>query len=101
MCLKSDAMNPACVKVFDPAQELAFQADAAGGLWLAGDLSLWFAGAIILPVCFVLILFVYLMACRRGGDHFKAFTCQLIFSGKPCGDCSRSPQIAGLGWEGE
>ena len=78
-------MNPACVKVFDPAQELAFEAGNAGGLWLAG--------VIILPIFFIFLILVYALIFRRsGGDVFQTFTCQLIFSGKPCGDCSRSRQ---------
>jgi len=75
-------MNPACVKLFDPAQEVAFQAGAAGGLWLVG--------AILLPIFFIFLSIVYALAFRCGGDVFKVFTCQLLFSGKPCGDCSRS-----------
>ena len=84
MCLESEAMNPACVKVFDPAKELAFQSMSAGGFWLAG--------AIVFSICFVWVSLLYGIAYFRVWsypfDVFKVFTCQLICSGKPCGDTS-------------
>ena len=91
-------MNPACVKVFDPAKEKAFQARASGGLWLVG--------AILFPVFFVYVTLVYGTARLWSQDiqrqgfistrTFKTFTCELIFSGKPCCDCSRPGGASGV-----